>query len=55
MTFTDSLISIGILLFLALIFYSKFQHQTLGDTIKGMIDVFGDVKEEGEDYVPVYA
>ena len=45
MTFTDTLISVGILLFIALVMYSKIQHQSLGDTVKGMIDVFRDVKE----------
>jgi hypothetical protein len=55
MTFTDSLISIGILLFIALMMYSKFQHQSMGESVKGIIDIFRDVKEEGEEYVPVYA
>lgn len=40
MGFEQSAITVGILLFIGLIIYSKVQKQTLGDTLKELIGVF---------------
>lgn len=50
MVWYDSVVSIGILVIIALIIYSKYQRQTLIETLKGIKEAIQELKPESSEY-----